>query len=63
MDSTNELSCILYIALSQAVGGRELLDSSNAILRSAIDTDRITRPDTRRAIKMLLALTESEAAA
>jgi hypothetical protein len=59
MDDTNELCSLLYVALATAAGGRELLDQSNDILRTAVDTGRVSRPDTRRTIKTLLALCEA----
>jgi hypothetical protein len=57
MDSTNEVISVLYVALATAAGGRELLDNSNDILRTAIETGAISRPDTRRAISALIAAT------
>jgi hypothetical protein len=58
MDSTsNEVLGCLYVAMTIAAGGRELLDSSNNILREAIETGAISRPDTRRAISALIAAT------
>jgi hypothetical protein len=55
MDS--EMISILYVALATAAGGRELLNNSNDILRTAIETGAISRPDTRRAISALIAAT------
>jgi hypothetical protein len=57
MDSTSEIVTVLYVALATAAGGRELLDSSNDILRTAIESGSISRPDTRRAISALIAAT------
>lgn len=58
-----EMISLIYVSLACAAGGRDLLDRSNDILRTAVDTNRISRPETRRAIKVLLALTESAAPA
>jgi hypothetical protein len=61
MDSTNEIISVLYVALATAAGGRELLDNSNDILRTAVETGAISRPDTRRAIAALIAATSQAA--
>jgi hypothetical protein len=61
MDQTNEVISILYVALATAAGGRELLDNSNDILKSALDTGAVSRPDTRRAISALIAATSRAA--
>jgi hypothetical protein len=60
MDNTNEVCGLLYVALATAAGGRELLDDSNEILRKAMKLGTISRPDTRRAIAMLIATTSGE---
>jgi hypothetical protein len=57
MDPTSEMVTALYVALATAAGGRELLDNSNDILRAAMETGAISRPDTRRAISALIAAT------
>jgi hypothetical protein len=61
MDPTSEIVSILYVALATAAGGRELLDSSNDILRTAVETGAVSRPDTRRAISALIAATSRAA--
>ena len=62
MDAMNEVVGLLYVALATAAGGRDLLDDSNEILRKAVETGRISRPDTRRAIMSLVATTSSDSA-
>lgn len=57
MDSMNEVVSLLYVALATAAGGRDLLDDSNQILRTAVENGNISRPDTRQAIMALVATT------
>ena len=61
MDSSpmNEMIVAVYVALAHAAGGRELLKNSNDILRTAVDTGAISRPDTCRAISALIAATSA----
>ncbi len=59
---TSEMVAALYVALATAAGGRELLDNSNDILRTAVETGAISRPDTCKAISALLAATKRAAA-
>ncbi len=61
MDATNEIVGLLYVALATAAGGRELLDDSNNILRAAVESGHISRPDTRREIMALVATTSRAA--
>jgi hypothetical protein len=49
----------LYIALATAAGGRGLLDDSNRILRDALNSGAISRPETRKAISSLIVTTTS----
>jgi hypothetical protein len=63
MDSTSEMVTALYVALATAAGGRELLTHSNDILREAVETGAISRPDTRRAIAAPIAGTARAAGA
>lgn len=55
----NEIAGLLYVALATAVGGRDLLDDSNQILRNALESGSISRPHTRQAIAALIATTTS----
>ena len=57
MSTMDEVVGLLYVALATAAGGRDLLDDSNKILRTAVETGRISRPDTRQAIMALVATT------
>lgn len=57
--SMKEVVGLLYVALATAAGGRDLLDDSNRILRTAVETGRISRPDTRQAIMALVATTST----
>ena len=63
MDSMKEVVGLLYVALATAAGGRDLLDNSNEILISALESGTISRPDTRLAIMALVATTSREEAA
>jgi hypothetical protein len=58
--TTNEIASLLYVALATAAGGKDLLDDSNEILNRAVRNGSISRPDTRRAITALVALTSSK---
>jgi hypothetical protein len=59
MDSTTETMSLLYIALACAAGGKDLLDNANQILLDAINSGAISRADTRRAVRALIATTSS----
>ena len=59
MDSTTEIIGHLYVALATAAGGRDLLDDSNRILTSALQSGAISRPETRKAISSLIVTTTS----
>jgi hypothetical protein len=61
MDSMKEMVGLLYVALATAAGGRELLADSNQILREALESGSISRPDTRQAIMALVATTSCDA--
>jgi hypothetical protein len=58
-----EIAALLYIALATAAGGRDLLEDSNQILRTAVQSGSISHPDTRQAIIALLATTSRDVVA
>ena len=61
MDEMKEVVGLLYVALATAAGGRALLDDCNALLRDAVDSGAISRPNTRRAILSLVETTSRAA--
>ena len=59
MNSMQEVVGLLYVSLAIAAGGKDLLEDSNDILRTAIESGSLS-PDARQALKALVATTSKQ---
>jgi hypothetical protein len=59
MNSMQEVVGLLYVSLAIAAGGNDLLEDSNDILRTAIESGSLS-PDARQTIKALVATTSKQ---
>jgi hypothetical protein len=59
MNSMREVVGLLYVSLAIAAGGNDLLEDSNDILRTVIESGSLS-PDARQALKALIVTTSQQ---